>query len=296
MRTFPANRAVVLKNIRCVYCGEMLSGLNRTKDHVIGRRFVPKGKFNAQFNLIVNACRACNNKKADLEDDIAAITLAPDVTGRHSHDDLPAIEEARRRAENSISRRTRKPISQSRETVNLNGSLGPGINLKIAFTSPPQIELPRAFELARLQLMAFFYLQTYKTESQVGGYWLHGYHPVQMVRWEDWGNAVMRQLMTEINDWDFRFHCITADGFFKAMTRKHPTAETWVWALEWNRSHRLIGFFGERDPAQAIVDKCRMTRPVTIFEQPNQSLHYRVETPLSGDDDTLFDWTEKVAT
>ena len=42
---------------------------------MIGRRFVPKGKLNNQWNLIVRVCIKCNNKKSDLEDDISAISM-----------------------------------------------------------------------------------------------------------------------------------------------------------------------------------------------------------------------------
>ncbi|WP_349958126.1 HNH endonuclease signature motif containing protein [Rhizobium sp. ZPR3] len=287
-RIYPANRAVVLKNARCAYCGIALTDSNRTRDHVIGRRFVPKGKLNGQWNLILNACRSCNNDKSDLENDIAAITLAPDPTGRYSHDDMAAIQEARRRAANSISRRTKKPVQDSRETLNIGGSLGPGVTVNFSMVAPPQIDEARAFELARLHLVAFFFMQTYSAETCEGRWWLHGFHPVLMTRWEDWGNPVMRGFMREVEDWDNRLHAVTADGFFKLMTRRHPSADCWAWAIEWNRSHRLIGFFGEREPAQEVVNRCPPRKRITVFEGPSQSLHYSPETALSEDDDTLF--------
>lgn len=76
------DRAIVLRNVACVYCGTSLTKETTTRDHVIGRRFVPKGKFAARWNLIINACEPCNNGKAELEDDISAITLQPDLWGR----------------------------------------------------------------------------------------------------------------------------------------------------------------------------------------------------------------------
>lgn len=288
MKILPENRAIVLKNRRCAYCGVPLTDEIRTKDHVIGRRFVPKGKLNGQWNLILNACRPCNNKKSDLEDDIAAITLSPDPSGRHAHDDAAAIEEVRRRSAKSISRKTRKPVQESQESLNIKAHLGPGIALDINYTAPPQIDETRAFELARLHLTAFFFFQTYNAETQEGRWWVQGFHPVLMVRWEDWGNPVMRGIMAQIEDWEHRLHALTADGFFKVMTRRHPSAECWVWAIEWNRSHRLVGFFGKREPAQKIVDACPPRQRFTVFERPGQSLHYSPETSLPEADDTLF--------
>lgn len=284
----PSNRAIVLKNVRCAYCGTRLTDGNRTKDHVVGRRFVPKGRLNAQWNLIVNACRPCNNSKSDLEDDIAAITLAPDAAGRHSHDDVAAMEEAQRRAAKSISRRTRKPVEESHESFTFEGSLGSGIHFNLNFVGPPQINETRAFELARLHLTALFFFQTYNPQTREGGWWLHGFHPAVMVRWEDWGNPVMRGFMREIESWNHRLHAVTADGFFKVMTRRHPSADCWAWAVEWNRSHRLIGFFGEREPAQEVVNRCPPSNLVTVFERPDQSLRYSREIALPEADDTLF--------
>ncbi len=79
----PATKPLRLRNVICPYCGVALTKQNSTREHVIGRKFVPKGTLENQWNLILNACHACNNRKADLEDDIAAITMQPDVTGRY---------------------------------------------------------------------------------------------------------------------------------------------------------------------------------------------------------------------
>lgn len=282
------NRAIHLHNTRCAYCGDGITPENKTQDHVIGRRFVPKGKLNANWNLIVNACRPCNNRKSDLEDDIAAITLQPDLWGRFGHEDAAAIEEARRKAANSFSRRTGKKVGDSHETTTLTGKFGPGITFNFNLTSPPQIDRERAFELARMHLVAMFFMQTYAKDTKQGGWWLHGYHPVLMVRREDWGNPIMRGFMEATRDWEWRLHAVTADGFFKAWTRIHPDGKYWAWAVEWNRSHRLIGFFGEREPAQALVDTFPKPKSETIYEGPGRFIRITPETPLPESEDTLF--------
>src|SRR5438067_12808695 len=81
LNSWPHNRAIVLKNETCVYCGSELTAGNCTKEHVIGRKFVPKGKLHEEWNLIVRACTSCNHTKSDLEDDISAISLPPDACG-----------------------------------------------------------------------------------------------------------------------------------------------------------------------------------------------------------------------
>src|SRR5258708_1804203 len=81
------DRPIQIKNDICVYCAKQLTQDTITKEHVVGRRFIPKGKLNGQWNLIVNACRVCNGRKSDLENDISAITMQPDLTGQHAHGD-----------------------------------------------------------------------------------------------------------------------------------------------------------------------------------------------------------------
>ncbi|MER8492214.1 HNH endonuclease [Mesorhizobium australicum] len=284
----PPERPKALDNRTCVYCGTTLSPSNISREHVIGRRFVPKGKLHGQWNLILNACRRCNSRKADLEDDISAITLQPDSWGRYGHDDIPAIEDALRKARDSRSRRTRKPVKDSGEEIKIHRSLGPGINLSVQYSRPPQIDDDRAFELARLQLMAFFYMQTYNSETRRGGYWLHSYHPVMTVHRGDWGNPLMVGFMWAIENWGCRLLAVSADGFFKLITRRHPSAETWAWALAWNHNRRLIGFFGELAPAQTVYDSLPKLVARTVYQAPNESLSYRTEVPLKDDEDSLF--------
>jgi hypothetical protein len=85
VKEHPRSRAIVLRNINCAYCGRLFDAeLPATKEHVIGRRFVPRGCFAGQWNLILNACGRCNGDKAELEDDISAITMMPDAFGCHA--------------------------------------------------------------------------------------------------------------------------------------------------------------------------------------------------------------------
>jgi len=96
--------AAVLTNKTCPYCGTILSPENQTKEHVIGRRFVPRGSLNKHWNLIVRACTICNGIKSDLEDDLSAVTLHPDAFGRSPSPDPRVVDDAQRKAAGSISR------------------------------------------------------------------------------------------------------------------------------------------------------------------------------------------------
>jgi hypothetical protein len=86
LRHLPPATPIRLNNVRCPYCGTDVS-TNRTAEHVIGRRFVPKGMLNGEWNLILWACEVCNGRTSDLEDDISAITMQRDVFGRHADDE-----------------------------------------------------------------------------------------------------------------------------------------------------------------------------------------------------------------
>ena len=157
----PASAAVLLNNETCVYCGSVLTAEIRTKEDVIGRRFVPKGKLDGQWNLIVQVCGACKQIKSDLEDDLSAISMQPDVFGRHGRDDDDVAAEARRKARGAFSRRTKKLVGDSQEELTVKMPLGGGAEITFNMTAPPQADRTRTFELARLHLMGFFYWITF---------------------------------------------------------------------------------------------------------------------------------------
>src|SRR5712672_3459971 len=69
------NQADVLRNITCCYCRTFLSDVPSNKEHVIAKNFVPTGTLDRSWNLIAQACVACNTRKSDLEDDMAVLSL-----------------------------------------------------------------------------------------------------------------------------------------------------------------------------------------------------------------------------
>jgi len=270
----------------------LLTRESRTKEHVIGRRFVPKGKLDGQWNLIVRACRDCNQIKSDLEDDLSAITMQPDVLGRHGHDDAEVSAEARRKARNAYSRHTRRPVGDSQEHLTIKMSLGPGAEITFDMTAPPQADSQRIFELARMQLMGFFYWITFDRGTRRGGYWIGGFHPIMEAQRSDWGNAVHRGFMEAVVGWEPRVLAIGADGFFKVIIRRHPSAECWSWALERNQNLRTVGFFGDRTAAEAVVAGFPKLDLKTVAQGPDRFVRYRLETPLPEEEDKLFLWQE----
>ncbi len=292
MKEMPGNKPIVLANETCIYCGIPLAASNSSKEHVIGRRFVPKGKFDGQWNLIVQACKKCNGNKADLENDISAITMHANAWGKHSIDDEALAQEAKRKAANSISRRTGKTVSESSETFKIDIPLGPGIKFTFDLSTHPQIQDDRVFELARLQLSGFFYWITYDLKTRRGGFWIGYFFPLLQTPRADWGNRLHRSFMESVVAWEPRVLASTADGYFKIAIRRHPTAVCWSWALEWNHNYRVIGFFGEEMPVRDFTANFPTLRTNSIIEGPNEYVRYRTEERLHEKDDCLFVWNK----
>ncbi len=289
LRQWPSNSALTLKNERCVYCGVLFDSVVPTKEHVIGRRFVPKGKLNAQWNLIVRACEVCNSKKSELENDISGITLFPDPWGRHTDPhDVEVLEASKRKAANCFSTATGRPIKDSIPRFTVKVPIAQGATLTFNMTASPELLESRVYELARLHCVALFFLITYDDEKKSGGYWIGEFMPLMSSARGDWGNPRMRAFSDVVASWETRFHGITANGYFKAMIRKHPSANCWSWALEWNKNYRVVGFFGEIEAAKAVAAGLPKLEMSTLAEGPDKYIHLRTETPLNEEEDNLF--------
>lgn len=289
----PSNRPLRLNNATCPYCGIELLGDNNTKEHVIGRRFVPRGFLNGSWNLIVRACRKCNELKSKLENDISAITLS----GRfwfdvHDSEQL-ARQEAQRKARNSMSNRTRKSVLHSQEERTIEVTFAPGSTIKFDLVSPPQIDSDRLWELARMQMMAFFYFVTFNQEANRGGFWPEGFHPLSEAHHGDWGNSLQRAFMRAVVDWQPCLVGDTAAGYFRSIIRRHPTCECWSWAVEWNKNYRLVGFFGSREAAQETVHEFQAPRMTAIATRADSEIRFRNYDDLSDEEDSLFLWNEE---
>ena len=284
----PSNRVLRLRNVVCPYCGAALTDGNREKEHVIGRNFVPRGKLHAQWNLILNACGTCNRRKSGYEDDIAAISMQPDAYGRFGAEDPELVAEAHRKASRSGSRKTGKPVKDSSGELKFSIAPFAGVSMGFSFTGPPQVDDERVFELARMQLQAFFFMITYDGQLERGWWWPGEFMPYLHSRRSDWGNKQWLGFMQATKDWDMRVHAIGAREFFRCSIKRHPSAESWAWALEWNHQHRLSGFLGDRSAAQAIVDNIPAEELGHVPLAPNRAIRFRRDVQLADVDDILF--------
>jgi hypothetical protein len=284
------SRPVRLYNVACAYCGVTFTQrLSRTADHVIARNFVPKGSFGSQWNLIVNACRKCNGTKSQLESEVAAITMQPDAWGRHPENDPKLAREASRRAQSVKNTRTGKPVHVLEEPMVFEHQIMPGVTMKASLTSPPQLNQSSAYGLAWHQVAAFFYLITFKKESRLGRRWPGKFIPLTVVRDSDWGNSLIRTFQDLVEPWDYRVHGVAASGYFCVCIKKsRDPRELWSWALEWNRTFRVIGFMGDEEAARDAAKA--LTWPQKHIRQtgPDSSEAFRVEERLADADDRLF--------
>jgi hypothetical protein len=291
----PGNEPVILHNETCVYCGLQMDKRSRTKDHVIGRRFVPRGKLDQSWNLIVEACRKCNNRKSALENDLSAISMYPDAWGIHAHNDKSLAAESQRKARNSLSVRTSKRVMDSAEQLTIKGSVGSALNVTFNLTAPPQADPhQRVAALARLHVMACFYWLTYNKTTRRGGYWPGEFFALTEAKRADWGNVVHVAFMQKVVGWEPRLlFSAGADGFFKIAIRRNAEAICWSWALEWNHNYRTIGFFGDADKIRKITDTIPPLEITPIFQNGNERLAYRIEVPLDSKQDLMFQWCDR---
>jgi hypothetical protein len=290
----PPNKRMMLKNRTCAYCHRPFDkDLRPEEEHVIGRRFVPRGTLAKQWNLILRSCRECNERKAELENDISAITMIPDEFGRFETDESTVSEAVRKGT--TISRRTGKPVADSHEELEHEVQMVPGLTLRTRFVAGPQLDQDRAFELAMFHVAGFFYRNTYDEMNRVGrpvpGVWV----PMRLFRRSDWGNELLLAFQDMTSTWAPRVHGIAAGGFFKIIIRRHPEPEPalWSWALEWNKNYRLSGMFGDEDKAVSVAATLPKLKVWFAGEgsdemgRPYRDTR-RVEVPLADENDRLF--------
>jgi len=286
---YPPEKPILLRNQNCIYClRPFVSEQDKTKEHVIGRRFVPKGTLQGGWNLIAWACKDCNARKAELEDDISAISMHPDTAGRFASEDIRLRTDAQRKAEGANSRRTGKRVKDSVENLTIEAPFAPGVKFTFNVVAAPQADGQRLANLAKFHVQAFFYLITYKQESQTGFYFPGIFVSVMEAKRADWGNARMRGFMELTRDWEHRVLAGGAEGFFKLCIRRLTGVDVWSWAVEWNQSFRLIGFLGAEEEVMKVANGLPKLQVQQMVERPGSEVRFRLEEPLDEADDSLF--------
>lgn len=282
-------RRIRLHNLTCPYCGCELSDSNSSKEHVVGRRFVPKGSLDNQANIILNACQNCNSQKSKMEGVISAITMQPTVSGEYACNDDIYRQESKRKGRTRLeqdSKLVENCFEQHHARFNFFGNS----TLTISYLTPPQINFDTAYALARLHCAAIFYTTTYNASLKRGYYWVGSFYPLCLSLKQDFGNDIMLYFMDRTQNWLNRAIFITANGNFKSIIRKEPFCSMWSFAFEWNHNCRVIGIFGDKSCAEKFSSEL----PVLGMKDAGQSIdgykwRVRLETPLPQDKDIMFD-------
>jgi hypothetical protein len=289
-------RIARLRNQRCPYCGRGLTDTNRDIDHLIGRRFVPKGSLAASWNLLLNAHRECNAEKGALESDLSAITLHM-LSVSHSVDpaERQHLQSEIDRKSKTTSSVTKRHVGESHETHEIKHSFG-AMNLSFTLSAPPRLSPEGVLKLAALHTRGLSAIVF--TNNEIGDF---SYLPpslvlaVEVTR-SDWGNTRAMAFMNTTREWPHRFIGTNlAAGYFQAMVRKEPgDRPIWAWALEWNRMVRLMGYMG--DNMADLEQLARALPPVDWQHEWEEQdpvrgkivTRLKLETPLPGDEDHLF--------
>lgn len=273
----------LIKNRNCPYCGTDLEFIQKNKEHVIGRRFVPKCYLNKQWNLILQACVACNSRKSGLENDISVISMIPTfgVEGEALSKEIERKSKTKCQltgesvANSSISETVSIPFGSAKFSFNLFG--------------PPQVGHDRLCELAHYQLMGFFYFISYDKNRQVGGFWPGCAKLVNFCPNSDWGNNQQRWFMKATETWYTRLICCTANGYYKITFRRpKDMRQLWSWAIEWNKNYRLVGFFGKEDLIQKVAFNLPKKPKTLLTKTTKETTWMTKEFILSEEDDSLF--------
>jgi hypothetical protein len=281
------HRDIRKSNRFCLYCGQdfydATNNRESNKEHLIGREFVPKRSLdNGQdFNLIFRACKECNARKSELERHISSITL---VNSSACQDDALALDSAERKANKDYHPDKKGVlIKDSHEKHSISGQLM-GMNISFGLTSPPQLKRKYAEELAFRHIQGIFSMITSSNPTQQENTrWLTANHfdVFGIYKESDWGNPQLQEIISRTSDWSCYANINTANGFFKViMKRDNKKNSGWVWAIEWNKSYRVIGAIGTPDIFNNL--------PELDWRRVSPTERVRTDTPLNDTQDFLF--------
>jgi hypothetical protein len=283
--------SVKKSNQYCLYCSRFVgegSPLASNKEHLIGRNFVPTGRLGTPraFNFIFRACIDCNQEKSNYEGHVSTISLltSPARLGDSAIDEL-----AKRKADKDFHPdKPGMPVADAGQKITIR--LGSSVELELK--GPPRLNPAYVRVLAMRHIQGLFALVTTSDPGAAAttrllpkahfGFFNYFNHP-------DWGNPQLIELAKRVGSWPALVDVSTAAGFFRAILRRQGVDDApWFWALEWNKSVRVIGWIGRPDMPPSVFEELP---PLNwrIAGKPGES-RYRVreEIPLLGVADELF--------
>jgi hypothetical protein len=283
----PVNWSRSPSNKVCLYCNEQFDGSTNvaTKEHLIGRNFVPRGSLNGgrSFNFIFDACSECNNDKAALEGHVSAITQ---FLSQSIAENSAFADRAGKKSRGEIHPWTKKPVADSVHEWKIET---PGMSF--GFVGPPQPDRKMVRRLALRHVQGMFALVTNPDRTAKpltllypGSVWVVG----EYLR-GDWGNTQAKAAHDRTRNWGVRAALTTASGFFRFILRR-DAAEigTWFWAVEWNDAMRVVGGISPDAKRPSFMEDLPELHWLQMATSNGGVFRTRREEPLDVDRDNMF--------
>lgn len=276
-------------NQYCLYCGALVgegATVLSNKEHLVARNFVPAGTLHGQaFNFIFRACVACNARKANAERHVSSATLLTSGSlGADPRVDSAALRKGERDFAPGMKATPIKDATVQHDVVGRYGAA----SFTFGLVGPPQLSREAVALLACNHIQAVFALITTPDPRLRGGSRLlpaTNWHMFGSFPANDWGNPQLLTIVDRVRDWPITARIITADGYFKLIMRTRSEPEEWFWALEWNRSLRVLGAIYHAGKEPPLFEGLRKLKWINL---PGGS-RLREETPLGAQADRLFE-------
>ena len=283
------NRNASESNQFCLYCGRRVGSnaeIESNKEHLIGRNFVPKGSLAGDaFNFVFRACIECNTEKSDAERHVSTVSL---FNSPARLVDLSINDLAARKASNDHHPTERRLVRDASVPHKIETE-GNGFSGTLHMTSPPQLEYKSVLLLAVRQIQGLFALISTEDPRVPEKSKLLAADKVLLHKdynYGDWGNPQLIEIIERTKGWSAPLFVNSASGHFKAILRIPKSQEEgYFWALEWNKSVRIVGAICH--PSQYPVWLKDLPQ-LKWWSIPGKDCRIRMETPLRGIPDHLF--------
>lgn|SRR5680860_464802 len=276
-------------NQYCPYCGVFVgagSEVKSNKEHLIGREFVPSGSLGATgFNFHFRVCCQCNVEKSDAEGLISSITLF-NTPARFNDPQLNSL--AKRKAAGAYHPDEKDTLVKDASANHLVEFGNNAFQMRCNLTSPPRLPARLVSFLAYKHIQGLFSLMTSSDPREKTRLLPHeNIHVFDYYNYLDWGNTQLAEVNARVRSWPCYANICAAEGYFRALLRRCVDSQVgWFWALEWNRSLRVIGAIAQ---PQLIPQLFRDLPELHWTPFPDGSGRFREEVRMPEEQDTLFD-------
>src|SRR5436189_2134892 len=136
---------------------------------------------------------------------------------------------------------TRRPIAQSHVKHSIAFPFG-SARLTFNLVGNPHVPKESIHRLAWYHAVAFFGFLTYCLEKRKARAF-NSYTAIHMGPRSDWGNLRLREFADLTKSWIPRMWLYGADGYFRLIIRRRAATDAlWSFAVEWNKSYRVLAF------------------------------------------------------